>query len=345
MIRRVVFSGIAFLITAASGLAILYGFELAFNPYRRLPVNGWIGGELHTWGHRVENNRYGFRERNFVSQKPPGTYRVMVLGDSFTWGIGLAADERYTAVAERYLNATRSGWKFEVLNFGIPGYSTTRERNVLREYRDVVDPDLIVIGFCFNDPQPNLFVEREQLRVSEAGRHVARVQEYLRKARLGYLAELVGTAFFSAAATAGMIDTWQEELQRAYVISSEEWQDFVQALRDIRRMSDALGLPRPIFAVLNHGRYSSDYENPDGYLKQYQTWNHQAERAAQIFTGLTTYNHEHEIPRQIHNEFIQVNRLDDHPAANLNRVYGRKLYLEILKVIETQQLPGRREGN
>ena len=115
--------------------------------------------------------------------------------------------------------------------------------------------------------------------------------------------------------------------------SSNEWRDFVQALRDIRALSDTLRLPRPIFAVLNHGRYSSDYENRRGYLEQYQNWNRRAERAAQDLAGFMAYNHELEIPRQIHNEFIQVNRLDEHPAANLNRVFGRKLYLKILDVV------------
>ena len=44
----------------------------------------------YTWGHRVSDNSLGFREREFALPKPPGVCRVMVLGDSFTWGAGLA---------------------------------------------------------------------------------------------------------------------------------------------------------------------------------------------------------------------------------------------------------------
>ena len=212
MTRRVLLSSIVFFVTTTSVLGILYGLDFAFNPYRRLPANGWISGELFTWGHRVENNRYGFRERDFETPKPPGTYRVMVLGDSFTWGTGLSVNERYTAVAEKLLNSTPSRWNFEVLNFGVPGYATTQERDLLRDHISVVDPNLVVVGFCFNDPQPNFFVGRTRLRASEMGVYVAHVQEYLRKARLRYLAEVVGNAFFGAAETAGVIDTWQAEL-------------------------------------------------------------------------------------------------------------------------------------
>lgn len=52
-----------------SGLTV-FGLELLFSPYRRLPINGMINGNLYTWGHLVRNNRYGFRERDFETPKP-----------------------------------------------------------------------------------------------------------------------------------------------------------------------------------------------------------------------------------------------------------------------------------
>ena len=53
-----------------------------------------------------------------------------------------------------------------------------------------------------------------------------------------------------------------------------------------------------------------------------------------------TYTHEYEIPRQIKNESLWVNRLDGHPSARLNRVYGEKLYQKITEVIKsTPTLP------
>ena len=82
---------------------IIVTFDFVFSPYRDLPVNGLIDGKRHTWGHLVENNRYGFRERDFESPKPCDVYRVMGLGDSLTWGAGLAVNERYTDIAEQLL--------------------------------------------------------------------------------------------------------------------------------------------------------------------------------------------------------------------------------------------------
>jgi hypothetical protein len=71
--------------TFLCGLTVL-GFEFFFRPYKHLPINGFVNGKRYTWGRLVENNRYGFRERNFKQPKPSDTYRVMVLGDSLTWG-------------------------------------------------------------------------------------------------------------------------------------------------------------------------------------------------------------------------------------------------------------------
>ena len=42
-----------------------------------------------TYGKPVSHNAEGFRDRAYAIPKPPGTYRILVLGDSFTWGVGL----------------------------------------------------------------------------------------------------------------------------------------------------------------------------------------------------------------------------------------------------------------
>ena len=355
MAKKVSFSILTTFVTVTLVSAVLYGYEFFFNPYIGMPQNGYIGNELYTWGHLVKNNQYGFRERNFDSPKPAGMYRIMVLGDSLTWGAGLAPEERYTAITENLLNKTFNDRKFEVLNFGISGGPTIRERDILRQYKDIVNPDLIVVGFCLNDPQPrgqDYSVERENLEKSQWGAVVARMQVFLRYIRLPYLSERLNVAFYNLAMKAGIMPDWQTALQRTYDPSSDEWVDFVRALRDIKNISDELHLPSPIFAILNQGNHSSDYNNLGGLeqawqgtagyavgqelagdLKHFLTWYHQAEKAAKD-VGFMTYNHEYEIPRQIKNESLRVNRLDYHPSASLNRVYGEKLYQKITEVIQ-----------
>jgi len=103
-------------------LLVLYGFE--FYLYRslpKLPCDDYSGSYkrcnvnkekekiLYTWGNPVVNDSFGFREREFAIPKPDNVFRIMVLGDSLTWGAGLAVEERYTNRLEKYLNERLKG--------------------------------------------------------------------------------------------------------------------------------------------------------------------------------------------------------------------------------------------
>ncbi|PYS24664.1 MAG: hypothetical protein DMF72_04315 [Acidobacteria bacterium] len=96
--------GLLFLINAVILLPLVYGFEFFFrwkDPHKNLPINGWVNGEYFTWGHKVTTNRFGLRERDFQVPKPRGAFRIIVLGDSLTWGVGLATNERYSELLEQ----------------------------------------------------------------------------------------------------------------------------------------------------------------------------------------------------------------------------------------------------
>lgn len=321
-------------------ISLVYSFELIFSPYSDLPATGNVDGERYTWGHLVENNKHGFREREFSSPKPPGTYRIMVLGDSFTWGQGLAVRERYTAIAEKLLNERFDDRNFEVLNFGVRGVATTTERDLLRELHSIVDPDLIVVGFCLNDPQPrhqSYSIEREKLQESSIGQFVHASARNLREFGLPYTGKIFFNSFYSAAESLEIIPTWQVSLQRSYDPSSEDWESFIIALKDIKQISDRLNLPPPLFVILNQGVSNdmpTDYGDPDENLELYLKWYHQAEEAAKEI-GFISYNHEQEISDQLQEESLAINTMDGHPSAQLNEVYGKALYEQIVsRVLE-----------
>ncbi|HVJ12595.1 MAG TPA: hypothetical protein VNC62_13585, partial [Burkholderiales bacterium] len=71
-------------------------------------------------------NSHGLRDvREFPYEKPAGTLRVLALGDSHTQGYEVRQDATYSAVLERALIA--NGFKAEVLNAGVSGFSTAEE--------------------------------------------------------------------------------------------------------------------------------------------------------------------------------------------------------------------------
>lgn len=51
-----------------------------------------------------DQNEFGFRGPNRALDKPDGVFRILVLGDSYTYGLGVANDETYCRVLENLLN-------------------------------------------------------------------------------------------------------------------------------------------------------------------------------------------------------------------------------------------------
>jgi lysophospholipase L1-like esterase len=311
---------------------MLYAFEgylRLTDPLKKYSPDGMVGGITYTFGHRVDNNRYGFRERDFMVPKPQGVYRIMVLGDSLTWGVGLAPEERYTKLLEDALSKAFPGKKFEVLNFGLPGIPTVQERDILREHVDKVDPDLIVVGFCYNDPQ---VMVRERSVDWGNFRHesplVSGLWRKLEAAGLKYTSKRIKTAVYRLDEIKSRVPRWEVTIEESYKKNSQDWIQFVQALQDIKNTSDARHLPTPIFAVLDSGTYRdrpTDYSHPDEALRRRLRWYHQGEAAAAKI-GFETFNYEKEIMRDFANESLSVNVMDAHPSPKLNRLYARKLF-------------------
>jgi lysophospholipase L1-like esterase len=327
-------------------LLVLYGFEFyLYKSLPKLPCDDYSGSYkrcnekiLYTWGNPVINNSFGFREREFAIPKPENVFRIMVLGDSLTWGAGLAVEERYTNRLEKYLNERLKGKfpkRIEVLNFGIPGGPTIAERDILRTFIDLVNPDLVIVGFCLNDPQPKSqewSIEKDRIH-RYARFFLSPIRRLFRILHLELTASFIENGFYKTLEKLGIIPPWYVALDRVYDKNSKEWKDFEEALKDIRDMSDKKGLPPPIFAVLNQGVYTdkpTDYRNPDDMLKLYLKWYHQAEDTARKI-GFKTVNFEKEIAEKLHDKPLAVNVLDGHPSAEVNDIYAQKLAEFIIK--------------
>jgi len=117
--------------------------------WRNIP--GWRGV---TGGKELAINSKGLRDRDYAYRKPPGVKRILVLGDSYTWGYGVRNDEVYTEVLERRFE--QEGRKWEVINSGVSGYGTDQEYLWFRTEGVKYQPDLVVVAFfVLNDPRNN----------------------------------------------------------------------------------------------------------------------------------------------------------------------------------------------
>jgi lysophospholipase L1-like esterase len=99
---------------------------------------------------RADHNGFGQRDRTYSRTKAPGTFRVAGVGDSYTYGMGTPRERVFLKEAERVLGR-RTSQPVEVINFGVPGYNTAQEANLLEDRIPAWDPDLVVLQFCRND--------------------------------------------------------------------------------------------------------------------------------------------------------------------------------------------------
>lgn len=104
----------------------------------------------------IYTNSEGLRDAEHPVSKSKDTFRILILGDSITFGYGVKAEESYPKVLERLLNSEGTG-RYEVINAGIPGYGTAQEYLYLRESGLKYEPDLVIVGFFGNDFENNLY--------------------------------------------------------------------------------------------------------------------------------------------------------------------------------------------
>jgi hypothetical protein len=135
--------------------------------YQHDPVLGWRGKPdvacrfaTTNFDVVIEHGSDGFRRANKESQFNSGKQEpatVWVIGDSFTWGWGVAQGETYV---DR-LNQQSRGVCYR--NFGQSGYSAVQEYLLLKELlEEGARPDAVAVMFCINDMLENVQPARDR---------------------------------------------------------------------------------------------------------------------------------------------------------------------------------------
>ncbi len=103
----------------------------------------WLGSEA------VDHNRFGFRDEEFQTTPAESVYRLVLLGDSYTYGLGIAEEDRVSERLERMLN--QSSAKYEVLNFGELGADYPTLTDNLKLIVNEASPDFVLYQWYLND--------------------------------------------------------------------------------------------------------------------------------------------------------------------------------------------------
>jgi hypothetical protein len=229
---------------------------------------------------RVTTNSAGMRDRERTIEKPAGTYRVAVTGDSFTEALQVADDETFTRRAERRLNAGDRQERFELLNFGMSGAGPVQQLLRAQHAATAFSPDALVMLVNVRQLQARLltndslspayvrtadgdlalgyrFRERrsQRLRDSFTGRFFFALMDHSRIARAVYLyiAHRGAAAAVMASASASPLaceqvhtrlrraaQAWGASAPRAANAALDAWLRDVEAFAEVRGMPVAL---------------------------------------------------------------------------------------------------------
>ncbi len=101
---------------------------------------------------RIDTNSLGLRDLEFDVQKAPNEYRVLALGDSMTYGMGVRLDLSWPQVLEARLREELAR-PVEVINagFATAGSDPSSYHVWVRDNGIHFEPDLVLVGLCLND--------------------------------------------------------------------------------------------------------------------------------------------------------------------------------------------------
>jgi len=194
---------------------------------------------------RVRTNSCGMRSPERPIKKPAGVFRIALLGDSFAFGWGVEQHETFAQRLEDNLNYISQGApRFEVLNFGVPGYSTFQEIALFEERGLDFDPDAVLVYFVQNDFGMPFFIRDlsgsggilSSMKFVQLGRQFLSpdaVNEQIKRMGLDpnrafqKLASLTALHGLKTYVTINPRKSWKSDLQRLYALKNRSGIQFI----------------------------------------------------------------------------------------------------------------------
>lgn len=278
------------------------------------------GRGFATQPHTRGANARGFHEREIPPGEAPHLTRVVVVGDSMTWGTG-TAEQTWTRAMEARLFEDRAllgDW--QVLNFGHYGYDAEASAATLRDEAADWRPDIIVFATYTNDVLRNTTIELGRFGypvwIGSAG---ALLPDPLRHR----------SALARAVEGALLAPTVREQPDLAF---------YRAQLADMKAQAAALGAELIVYGLVPHVFAGQRCEADADFCEKHRAW-HEAEREAALalqipfYDGAPAYNFDDPADGSAppSESFYPDNPQDhDHPNPEGHRRLGRYLANQLI---------------
>jgi hypothetical protein len=287
-------------------------------------------------GVEVTTNSLGLRDVEVPVAKPPGTYRILMIGDSFVYGQGIARLEETLPkqLQSRLRSAGHPG--AEVVNFGVCGLNTFEEYMTYEQQGRRLDPDMVVLVWIPFDHLLNgyraadlaYFLEHRTIPREDRPAHTSQIGDDERPRRaglVGWLAESYTATYFGRRLKGLLVrfgfNLNRYEDQQHQRMDSEGYRLMYESLESLARSCerDSVAFQVVIFPGLQ--ALDSDY---------YQNL---------IYGRLESFCREHDIPcMSLFPAFkgsdpgkLHVSIMDAHPNARANAIAADALAAHVLR--------------
>lgn len=256
----------------------------------------------------IHRNAAGFRGRAFTDAKPPGTYRVAVIGDSFTFGNGIRQDDRFSDRMQAELPQ-----HVEVLNFGQPGANTPEHLALVEQLLPRIHPDFVLLQWYVNDVEDDDSTARPKFRPLMP---IRAWHDWLNDASALYT--VANMQWSETQVALGMTVSYEEYLKRRLADPNS-----VDSVRDRQLLNRLITACKdagvPIGIVLfpdTAASMGADY--PFGYL-------HERVLTTCDARGLTCIDLRNDFAKIKDRQSLWANRLDHHPSARANEMAAERI--------------------
>jgi hypothetical protein len=130
-----------------------------YGHYHPASYSGWIKRDEYVV--QIRTNAERQRGPAVPFEKAPGTFRILVLGDSFVEAAQVAEHERFIARLQALLNAGGGPVKYELIDGGCGGWGAVQELLYLQEEGPRYKPDLVLLAFFTGNDVANNSYELE----------------------------------------------------------------------------------------------------------------------------------------------------------------------------------------
>lgn len=222
----------------------------------------------------IKFNSKGLRDYEYEYEKPKDTFRVLLLGSSFSQALQVNLDQTYENLVEKKLNENKQNKKmYEIINTAVGGWGTAQEFFYLRTEGLKYDPDLIILDFSIRDISENAINPLVTVKNGKIVEHIP-VKASLPKrfllfcSRYTHLCSLTQTVILSDAVKDGFLNKLltranvntetKRTLKREDIFLKEDSAEFKEAIeetflliKEIKKWAESKNIPLVIFLIPN----------------------------------------------------------------------------------------------